>query len=222
MSDITINLDSNLHSYLMKHSLRENIIAKELRIETAKIFSTVRQMQISPEQGQFMALLVTLLGARKTLDIGTFTGYSALSVGLSLPADGKIIACDLSTEWTTIAKKFWEKAGVNHKIELRLAPAIETLDNLIAAGETNTFDFSFIDADKENYDAYYEKSLALIRPGGLIAIDNVLWGGKVSDLDINDEETVAIRALNSKIYVDERVTISMLPLGDGLTLARKK
>jgi caffeoyl-CoA O-methyltransferase len=179
-------------------------------------------MQISPEQGQFMRLLIELLGAKKTLDIGTFTGYSALSVALSLPENGQIIACDTSIEWTDIAKRFWDRAGVSHKISLKLAPALNTLDTLLAEGQANTFDFSFIDADKENYMAYYEKSLALVRPGGLIAIDNVLWSGQVADPTIQDTDTIAIRALNSKILMDDRVTMSMVPISDGLTLARKK
>jgi len=222
MSDTTLNLTPALYAWLKENSLREPETLRQLRTETGKRFSDVMQMQISPEQGQFMRLLIEVLGARKTLDIGTFTGYSALSVALSLPDDGRIIACDVSTEWTDLAMTFWKKAGVADKIDLRLAPAMETLDGLIKANEENTFDFSFIDADKENYSEYYEKSLALLRKGGLIAIDNVLWGGKVANLGVRDSDTVAIRELDLKIHHDERVTISMLPIGDGLTLARKR
>lgn len=220
MSNETLNLTPQLYTYLKNNSLREPDALKKLRQETQKM--SAARMQISPEQGQFMRLLIEMLGAKKTLDIGTFTGYSALSVALSLPKDGKVITCDLSDEWTSIAEKFWEMAGVSHKIDLKLAPAIQTLDRLLASGQANTFDFSFIDADKTNYDAYYEKSLALLRVGGLVAIDNVLWGGSVADPLMNDKDTISIRELNSKILIDERVTISMLPIGDGLTLARKK
>lgn len=220
MSDSTINLTSRLYSYLKNNSLRESEILKKLRKETHKTFQ--ERMQISPEQGQFMRLLIEILGAKKTLDIGTFTGYSALSVALSLPDNGKVIACDINIEWTDMAKYFWEAAKVSHKIDLKLGPALQTLDKLLADGEENTFDFSFIDADKQNYIAYYERSLALLRTGGLIAIDNVLWGGQVADPAIHDSDTVIIRELNSKILMDDRVTISMLPIGDGLTLARKK
>ena len=220
MSDITLNLTPALYSYLRNNSLREPEILKKLRAETRK--TSEPQMQISPEQGQFMGLLIELLGAKKTLDIGTFTGYSALVVALSLPENGKVIACDISTEWTTIAKQYWKAAKVSHKIDLKLTPALETLDKLLAGGEGNTFDFAFIDADKENYLSYYERSLALLRTGGLIAIDNVLWSGRVADPAVEDSVTVSIREFNSKISMDNRVTISMLPVGDGLTLARKK
>jgi caffeoyl-CoA O-methyltransferase len=179
-------------------------------------------MQISPEQGQFMRLLIQLIGAKKTLEVGVFTGYSSLSVALALPADGKIIACDVSEEFTAIARRYWQEARVAEKIDLRLAPALETLDELLATGQAKTFDFAFIDADKENYDAYYERSLQLIRPGGLIAIDNVLWSGRIADPHIQDESTQAIRALNQKLRNDERVTLSLIPIGDGLTLALKR
>jgi predicted O-methyltransferase YrrM len=220
MSDTTLNLTPRLYAYLKNNSLREPEVLKLLRDETHR--QTSVRMQISPEQGQLMRLLIEILGAQKTLDIGTFTGYSALTVALSLPNDGKVIACDVNTEWTAIAKHFWETAGVSHKIELKLAPALETLNHLLNDGQANTFDFAFIDADKQNYLAYYEKSLALLRVGGLIAVDNVLWGGRVADPAIDDRDTVIIRELNSRILEDERVTISMLPIGDGLTLVRKK
>lgn len=220
MSKQTLGLESQLYQYFQSNSLREPTILLELRQETAK--HSMATMQISPEQGQFMALLVQLMGAKKTLDIGVFTGYSALVVALALPPDGKIIACDLDEEYTAIARSFWQKAGVADKIELHLAPALETLDKLIEQGQENSFDFAFIDADKSNYDNYYERSMKLVRPGGLIAIDNVLWGGKVADLDVQDNRTKAIRNLNQKLLRDERVTISLVPIGDGLTLALKK
>lgn len=220
MSSKTLNLTDNLYDYYQKISLRESPILKKLRDETASMTGAV--MQISPEQGQFMALLIELLGARKTLDIGTFTGYSALVVAQALPPDGKVIACDISAESGKVAKRYWKEAKVENKIELRLAPAGETLQHLIDNGESSTFDFSFIDADKANYDEYYEKSLQLVRRGGLIAVDNVLWGGAVADAANNDAQTKAIRALNVKLLHDERVTISMIPIGDGLTLARKR
>lgn len=205
---------------MLSVSLREPAILKSLREETAKLPSSV--MQISPEQGQFMAFLIGLMGAKKTLEIGVYTGYSSLAVALALPDDGQIIACDISTETSAIAKRFWIKAGVEQKIDLKLAPALQTLDQLIEQGASNTFDFAFIDADKFNYANYYERSLALVRPGGLILIDNVLWSGKVADPKDHDKQTEAIRQLNAMIYNDERVNLSLLPLGDGLTLAQKK
>lgn len=219
MSETTLNLTPRLYEYLQHYSLRESPILKQLREQTHSM--SMHQMQISPEQGQFMQMLVQLMNARKTLEIGVFTGYSTLAVAQALPADGKIIACDINVEWTKIAKRYWEMAGVSRKIDLRLAPALETLQNLIDQSETDTFDFVFIDADKKNYSAYYEKSLELIRPGGLIVIDNVLWSGDVADPLVHDENTEAIRALNTMLLTDERVTISMLPLGDGVTLVRK-
>ncbi len=216
----SIGLDNQLYNYLLSVSLREPEILEKLRQETA---SHPRSgMQISPEQGQFMRLLVELIGAKKTLEVGVFTGYSSLSVALALPADGKIIACDVSEEFTAIARRYWQEAGVADKISLRLAPALETLDQLLATGQAETFDFAFIDADKENYDGYYERSLQLVRPGGLIAIDNVLWSGQVADSLNQDESTQAIRALNEKLHYDERVTLSLIPIADGLTLAIKR
>jgi len=178
-------------------------------------------MQICPEQGQFMQLLVGLMGAKKAIEVGVFTGYSTLSIASALPEDGKIIACDINVEWTKIAKQFWEMAGFSHKIDLKLAPAIETLDLLLKNNEAGTFDFVFIDADKANYPIYYEQALSLIRVGGLILIDNVLWSGKVADPTIEDDNTKTIRAFNQKLHNDPRITLSMLPLGDGLTLAMK-
>lgn len=220
MSTFTINLTPHLHTYLLQHSVREHEVLKKLR-ETTQEMSTAR-MQISPEQGQFMGLLLEILNARKTLDIGTFTGYSALVAALALPEHGKVIALDINDEWTRIARKFWRKAEVDHKIDLMLAPAKESLAELIDAGESNTFDFAFIDADKANYDSYYESALELVKSGGIIGIDNVLWSGQVADSTVYDQQTRSIRALNEKIAKDERVSIAMIPIGDGLTLARKR
>ncbi|MBD2165238.1 class I SAM-dependent methyltransferase [Calothrix membranacea FACHB-236] len=220
MSTRTLGLNEQLYTYLLSVSLREPEILQRLRQETASHPSG--NMQISPEQGQFMRLLVQLIGAKKTLEVGVFTGYSSLSVALALPADGKIIACDVSEEYTAIARLYWQEAGVSDKIDLRLAPALATLDQLLATGQANTFDFAFIDADKVNYDGYYERALQLIRPGGLIAIDNVLWSGRVANPEIQNESTQAIRILNQKLHNDERVTLSLLPIGDGLTLALKR
>jgi len=220
MSANTLNLTPVVYEYYQKMSLRDTDVLRKLREQTHKM--SMGQMQISPEQGQFMGLLIELTGAKKTLDIGVFTGYSALSVALALPSDGKVIACDVNVEWTQIAKRFWEMAGVADKIDLRLAPALETLQTLIDENEAGTFDFAFIDADKANYLNYYEKSLTLLRPGGLIAIDNVLWSGDVADLAVNDANTQMIRKVNETLLADPRVTISMLPIGDGLTLARKR
>lgn len=213
-------LDDRFYEYLLSVSLREPELLRQLREETAQ--HPMSAMQIAPDQGQLMALLIQLTGARRTLEVGVFTGYSSLSVALALPADGKITACDVSEEFTAIARRYWALAGVAHKIDLRLAPAMQTLDGLLADGQAGTFDFAFIDADKENYDGYYERSLQLVRPGGLIAIDNVLWHGRVIDNDAQDADTLAIRALNEKLHHDERVTLSMLSISDGLTLALRR
>lgn len=220
MSDYTLNLTPELYQYYQKISIREHEVLKELRAQTHKM--SMSQMQISPEQGQFMGLLIELMNAKKALEIGVFTGYSTLCVALALPENGKIIACDINVEWTKIARKFWERAGVTNKIDLILAPATETLQQLIDQSEAGTFDFIFIDADKANYPTYYENALTLVRRGGLILIDNVLWKGKVADSTITDSNTLVIRDLNEKIFADDRVTLSMLPIGDGLTLARKR
>ena len=220
MSKQTIGLDDRLYNYLLSVSLREPEILQQLRQETNN--HPQAMMQIAPEQSQFMALLVQLLGAKKTLEVGVFTGYSSLSVALALPHDGKIIACDVSEEYTAIARRYWQKAGVADKIDLRLAPALETLDRLLADGQAETFDFAFIDADKVNYEGYYERSLQLVRPGGLIAINNVLWGGKVAYSQFQNSSTLAIRALNQKLHHDERVNLSLVPIADGLTLALKR
>lgn len=220
MSKKTLGLDNQLYDYLLSVSLREPDILRQLREETAR--HPMAMMQISPEQGQFMALLVQLLGATKTLEVGVFTGYSSLCVALALPPNSKIVACDVSEEFTSIARRYWEAAGVADKIDLRLAPALSTLDELLATGQAETFDFAFIDADKANYEGYYERSLQLIRPGGLIAIDNVLWSGRVADPQVQDHRTNEIRALNEKLHHDERVTLSLVPIADGLTLALKR
>ncbi|HEX5953519.1 MAG TPA: class I SAM-dependent methyltransferase [Rhodanobacteraceae bacterium] len=218
MSRRTLSLDDTVYDYLLGHSLREHPEQTALREATRT--HPHAGMQISPEQGQFMALLVKLIGARRTIEIGTFTGYSALTVALALPADGKLLACDISAEYTAIGKPFWQRAGVADKIELVIAPATETLDARIAAGESGRHDFAFIDADKTGYDGYYERCLRLIRTGGLIAIDNTLWGGNVAQ-PAEDDDTRALQALNDKLHRDARVDMAMLPIGDGLTLVRK-
>lgn len=220
MSKNTLGLDNQLYDYLLSVSLREPAILQQLRQETDR--HPQANMQISPEQGQFMALLVQLLGATKTLEVGVFTGYSSLCVALALPPSGKVVACDLSEEYTQIARQYWQTAGVAHKIELRLAPALETLDQLLATGQAETFDFAFIDADKANYELYYERSLQLVRAGGLIAIDNVLWSGRVAEPQEQERSTQVIRAFNDKLHQDPRVSLSLVPIADGLTLALKR
>ena len=217
MSTGILNYTTNLREYLWEKGMEEHPALTELRLETAKLPQSM--MQICPEQGALMANLIRLMSAKKTIEIGTFTGYSTLAVALALPEEGEIIACDISEEWTALGKKKWEQAGVAHKINLRLAPAVDTLDALLADGQESSFDFAFIDADKANYPAYYEKCLKLVRKGGVIAIDNVLWGGAVIDSERNDEDTKAIRKLNEFIANDKRVSLSMVPIGDGLTLA---
>ena len=206
--------------YIRSVTLREPDVLRRLREATAPMPQV--SCQIAPEQGQFMALLIRLIGASRTLEIGTFTGYSSTAVALALPDDGKLIACDISVEWTAIARQYWREAGVEHKIDLRLAPAVQTLDRLIAEGQAGTFDFAFIDADKANYDAYFERSLQLVRTDGLIAIDNVLWHGKAADPSVKEADAEAVRKLNRKLHHDERLWLSMIPIGDGLTLACKR
>jgi predicted O-methyltransferase YrrM len=220
MSNQTIGLSPEFYSYYQSISVREPEILQKLRQETAS--HPRAMMQIAPEQGQFMAFLVQLIGAKKTLEIGVYTGYSSLVTALALPPDGTIVACDVSDEYTAIARRYWQEAGVSNKIDLRIAPALETLDELISQGYSNRFDFAFIDADKGNYSNYYEKSLELIRKGGLIAIDNVFWGSKVADLEIQDNQTNKIREFNQKLYEDKRINLSVVPIADGLTLALKK
>lgn len=220
MANRSLGISDTLHRYLVDATLREPPLLRELREETSHLSAS--NMQIAPEQGQFMALLVELIGARRAIEIGTFTGYSALCVARALPADGRLIACDINEEYTSIARRYWERAGVAGKIDLRLAPAIETLDRLLADGQSGSFDFGFIDADKQSYDGYYERTLSLLRPGGLLAVDNVLWDGQVADPADTTPETTAIRALNTRIREDERVSMSLVPVGDGLMLARKR
>jgi predicted O-methyltransferase YrrM len=221
MSNQSIGLSDALYNYLLANSVREPEILTQLRSVTAK--HPLANMQISPEQGQLMGLLVQLIGAKKCLEIGVFTGYSTLVVALNLPDDGQIIACDVSDEFTSIGVKYWQQAGVNDKIDLHIAPALETLDRLLENGEAGTVDFAFIDADKNNYAAYYDRCLQLVRQGGLILVDNVLWYGRVVDPTMNeDKRTQAIKQLNQQIYHDDRVQISLIPIGDGLTIARKK
>ncbi len=219
MSSRTINLDDTLYDYLLGVSLREHPELAALRAATAP--HAMARMQISPEQGQLMALLVRAIGAQRTIEVGTFTGYSALAVALALPANGQVLACDISEEFTAIGRPFWQRAGVAHKIELVIAPALATLDARLAAGAAGSYDFAFIDADKSNYSAYFERCLQLLRSGGLIAIDNVLWSGRVA-VPAQDEDTAALQKLNLALHHDDRVDLSMLPIGDGLTLARKR
>ena len=219
MSTKTFTLSDDLYAYLLNSSLREPDLLRRLREETAK--DELARMQISPEQGQFMSLLVKLMGAKRTLEVGVFTGYSSLSVALALPPDGKVIACDISEKWTAIARRYWKEGGVEAKIELRLGHAVRTLDKLLKEGFNEHFDFAFIDADKENYLEYYERALNLVRKGGLIAVDNVLWSGRVADPEDRDEDTIAIRSFNEHLKKDTRVALSLVPIGDGLTLALK-
>ncbi len=220
MSAYMLTYDETLTRYLREVGQRDDPLLKALREETAALPAGL--MQITPEQGAFMANLVRMIGARRTLEVGTFTGYSALVVAMALPEDGQLIACDISEEWTAMGRRYWAEAGVAQKIDLRLQSALITLDELIAAGEGGSFDFAFIDADKGNYDAYYERCLTLLRTGGVVAIDNVLWSGAVADDSRQDDDTVALRALNAKLQEDQRVDINMLPIGDGLTLAVKR
>ena len=219
MSSRTIALDERLYAYLLDITVPESDAQKGLREETRRM--TQGDMQISPEQGRFMTFLLRTLGVRHALEIGTFTGYSALCMALALPADGKLICCDVSAEWTAVGQRVWREAGVDGKIDLRIGPAVGTLAELRRQGRENGFDFAFIDADKENYDAYFEHCLALVRTSGVIAIDNVLWSGAVADPDNEKPSTIALKALNKKIFSDPRVDAAMLPIGDGLTLARR-
>jgi predicted O-methyltransferase YrrM len=220
MSGRTLPLSDALLAYVARSSVREHPVLAELRAATASMPHA--QMQIGPDQGALMALLVKLLGARRTLEIGVFTGYSALAVALALPADGKVVACDVSEEWTAVGRRHWEKAGVAGKIDLRLGRALSTLDVLVAQGAAGTFDFAFIDADKQGYAAYYERCLVLLRRGGLIAADNTLWSGAVIDPKDTSADTAALRAFNEALAGDSRVDLAMLTVGDGLTLAMKR
>ncbi len=219
MSNKTLSLNNSLYEYILSVSLREPEVLARLRAETLQ--QPMSMMLSAPEQGQFLALLAQLIGARKCLEVGVYTGYSTLWVALALPHDGSVLACDVSEKWTAIARRYWEEAGVAERIDLQLAPALETLDRLLAADQAGSFDFAFIDADKENYPDYYERTLQLLRPGGLMLIDNTLWSGAVADTSRQDPETCAIRALNELVHADDRVQMSLLPVADGLTLARK-
>lgn len=215
-----VQLSEALYQYLLEHSLREAPVLKALREETALL--PMAGMQIGPDQGQLMALLAKLVGARRCLEVGVFTGYSTLVAAAALPPGGKIVACDVSQEWTSIARRYWEQAGVADRIDLRLGRALDTLDRLLAEGEAGRFDFAFIDADKGSYLAYFERCLSLLRAGGLIVVDNTLWSGDVADPGNQKDDTVAIRAFNDAVHRDERVDVALLPVGDGVTLARKR
>ncbi len=214
-----LQLTPQLYDYLLSNSLRDDEVLKALRTETASLPLGV--MQIAPEQGQLLNLLVKLTGARRCIEVGVFTGYSALCIARALPTDGMLLACDISEEWTSVARRYWQQAGVAERVNLQLAPAIETLDTAIANGEADSYDFAFIDADKTNYQNYYERCLTLLRPGGLIVIDNVLWGGSVADISKQDDDTRALRAIATRIHGDGRVDSSMIPVADGLLLCRK-
>jgi predicted O-methyltransferase YrrM len=220
MANASMGLPADLEQYLVKHGVREPELLARLRAETALI--PQHNMQIAPEQGALLALLVELTGAKRCLEIGTFTGYSSLIVALAMPPDGTILCCDVSEEWTAVARRYWAQAGVADRVDLRLAPALETLDALLADGAEGTFDFAFVDARKSEYPDYHERVVRLLRSGGLAAYDNVLWGGAVADESKQDADTLAIRRLNDRLATDERVTIAMLPLADGVTLARKR
>jgi len=220
VSNATLGLPEELHAYLLDMGVREPDLLRQLRDETAAM--PEHDMQIAPEQGALMALLVELTGARRCLEVGTFTGYSSLSVALALPADGRLVCIDLSREWTDVARRYWAQAGVEDKIELRLGPALDTLDAMVAEGQAGTFDFAFLDADKDNYPAYADRILTLLRRGGLMAIDNVFWGGEVAQPEVDNVSVRGIRELNRILASDERVSLSMVPIADGLTLARKR
>ena len=219
MTGRDVKLDDRLHEYVQAHSAPEHPVLAELREATAGMKHA--GMQISAHQGQFMALLARLAKARHAIEVGVFTGYSSLAVALALPEDGRLVACDINEEWTSMARRFWEKAGMARKIQLRIAPAEQTLDELIRNGEAGSYDFAFIDADKSRYMAYYERCLTLVRAGGLIVVDNTLWSGAVADPSKKDADTEAIRAFNDAVRGDRRVAMSLLPIGDGVTLALK-
>jgi len=220
VTDRRLTVTDDIHRYLVEHSVREPGVLARLRAATEALPEAA--MQIGPEQGQLMALLAKLIGAKRCIEVGVFTGYSSLAVALALPEDGRILACDVSEQWTAIARRFWREAGVEHKIELKLQPAARTLEQLLAAGEAGRYDFAFVDADKPAYDTYYELLLKLLRPGGLMALDNTLWSGAVANPNEREPNTVALRALNDKLHRDERIDLALLPIGDGLTLARKR
>ncbi len=213
-------LTGALDDYAIANWLRDSDLKRRLREETKRL--PTAGMQIAADQGQFMALMTRAIGARHAIEIGVFTGYSALSVAEALPPDGKLIACDVSTEWTSIGKRYWRESGLDHKIDLRIGPALDTLDALLREGQAGKFDMAFIDADKSNYDGYYERCLLLLRTGGLMMFDNVLWGGRVAAAETGSEDTQALRALNAKLHDDQRIDLALVPLGDGITLALKR
>jgi predicted O-methyltransferase YrrM len=220
MSNKTMGMSDELAAYVLEFGTREPDVLARLREETAGI--PQHDMQIAPEEGALLALLVEVIRARRCIEVGTFTGYSSTAIALALPADGRVVCCDISADWTSVARRYWEEAGVAGKIDLHVAPADQTLDQLLADGQEEAFDLAFIDADKTGYDGYYERLLRLVRPGGLIALDNTLWGGEVIDQRADDEDTRAIRAVNAKLAADERITVCMLPVADGVTLARRR
>ena len=220
MSNATLGLPVDLHEYLLEVGVREPDLLRELRHETAAM--PEHDMQIAPEQGALMAVLVELIGARRCVEVGTFTGYSSLAVALAMPPGGSMVCCDISREWTDVARRYWERAGVADKIELRLGPALDTLDAMLAEDLAGTFDFAFLDADKDRYPEYSDRLLALLRPGGLLAIDNVFWGGDVADPAVDDLSVRGIRSMNQALAEDGRVSLAMVPIADGLTLARKR
>lgn len=220
MSNRSFFLSDGLYKYLLENSLREPAILQALREETAR--DEMARMQIAPEQGQFIQLIMRLVQARRGIEVGVFTGYSSLCAALAMPTDGYLLACDVSEEWTSIARRYWDEAGVSAKIDLHLAPALDTLDSVLANGQAGTYDYAFIDADKENYIGYYERCLALLRPGGLMLVDNVLWSGTVADEANQEPDTLALRAFNRHVHQDDRVELSMLPLADGLSLLLKR
>jgi predicted O-methyltransferase YrrM len=220
MANKTIGLSDELAAYVVKVGTREPAVLARLREETAAI--PQHGMQIAPEEGAFLAMLVELTGARRCIEVGTFTGYSSTAVALALPDDGELVCCDVSQQWTSLARKYWDEAGVAAKVDLRIAPAAETLDQLLADGEEAAYDFAFVDADKSGYDGYYERLLRLVRPGGLIVFDNTLWSGRVLDPNAADEDTRAITTLNAKLADDERISLCLLPVADGVTLVRRR
>ena len=220
MTKSTTGLDPALYEYILQTTLREPEVLARLRRETDS--HPQARMQISPDQGQLLGLLVELMGARRVIEVGTFTGYSSLAMALALPDDGEMVCCDVSEDYTSVARRYWAEAGVDQRITLRLVPAVETLDALISEGRAGTFDMAFIDADKENYQTYFDRCLTLLRPGGLVAVDNVLWNGRVIDPSDDTVDTKAIRAFNAGLKDDDRVTVSLLSVADGLTLARKR
>ena len=222
MSPRTTELTAPLYAYLLREGVREPAPLRRLREATERALPDQARMLIAPEQGALLALLVELTGARRTFEAGVFTGYSTLAVALALPDDGVVVASDINRTWTGLGRPFWEAAGAAHRIDLRLAPAVATMDRLLAEGAAGTFDFVFVDADKTEYAAYYERALLLLRPGGLIAVDNVLWSGRPADDAAQDQDTRAIRAFNRQLRDDARVSIAMVPVADGLTLARKR